>query len=318
MARQRAISKTAVVRPFARKLIDSALRPLAEILNDLIKDMGIEKISRSNLTTKVDVVSKEELVLAYDITTELTFDDKPASAVGAALFGEVAIPYSEGPQDTYSSLQDKGTYAMHLRLEHLFDQISLKVLSDVDVEGLPVIPLETADATSNKLTSKPVVIGDALPLPMGLPESVEQLLEAALAHHNLGSYGEALKFLEAARVQLTSLEKHALEIKKKALMTNPDLEPGPIAEDPILPIDFAAYILVCKGNVYQSAGDDENSVLQYFECWARAVADKHGEWEIICINSIGMLAYYNLKYEISLKCFRKVVDYREKVSRRVH
>ena len=30
------------------------------------------------------------------------------------------------------------------------------------------------------------VIGDALPIPAACPEPVQQLLEAALAHHNLG------------------------------------------------------------------------------------------------------------------------------------
>ena len=32
------------------------------------------------------------------------------------------------------------------------------------------------------------VIGDALPIPSSCPEAVQQLLEAALAHHNLGRY----------------------------------------------------------------------------------------------------------------------------------
>lgn len=284
---------------------------MAEILNDLIKDMGIEKISRNNLTTKVDVVSKEELKVAFDLTGELTFNDR--SAVGAALSGQVSIPHTDGPLDTYSSVQDKGTHAMHLRLEHLFDQISSKIVMDINSERLLTSSAEATDVTSNKLTSKPVVIGDALPLPKGLPESVEQLLEAALAHHNLGGYGEALKFLEAARVQLVSVETHSLEIKKKSAAVNPDVLPEKLDEEPILPIDIDAYILICKGNVYQSSGDDENAIVQYFKCWSRANADKHSDWEIICVNSIGMLAYYNLKYDISLKCFDKVVRYREEV-----
>jgi hypothetical protein len=40
--------------------------------------------------------------------------------------------------------------------------------------------------TKVRLPSKPVVIGDALPVPAQCPDSVEQLLEASLAHHNLG------------------------------------------------------------------------------------------------------------------------------------
>jgi hypothetical protein len=41
--------------------------------------------------------------------------------------------------------------------------------------------------TKVRLPSKPVVIGDALPVPAQCPDSVEQLLEASLAHHNLGT-----------------------------------------------------------------------------------------------------------------------------------
>jgi hypothetical protein len=40
--------------------------------------------------------------------------------------------------------------------------------------------------TKVRLPSKPVVIGDALHVPAQCPDSVEQLLEASLAHHNLG------------------------------------------------------------------------------------------------------------------------------------
>jgi hypothetical protein len=64
------------------------------------------------------------------------------------------------------------------------------------------------DDNKIKLPSKPVVIADALPVPSQCPDSVEQLLEASLAHHNLGSYEESLKFLEAARIQLKDIYKH--------------------------------------------------------------------------------------------------------------
>jgi hypothetical protein len=84
------------------------------------------------------------------------------------------------------------------------------------------------------------VIGDALPIPSACPEPVQQLLEAALAHHNLGRYSilyawwqpasrwdsflltsetcrsfeEALKFLEAASIQLTDIEFRARDSRK--------------------------------------------------------------------------------------------------------
>jgi hypothetical protein len=52
VARQRALSK-APLKPFAKKLIDSALRPLAEIFADFMKDISVEKIGRNNLASKV-------------------------------------------------------------------------------------------------------------------------------------------------------------------------------------------------------------------------------------------------------------------------
>jgi hypothetical protein len=36
--------------------------------------------------------------------------------------------------------------------------------------------------------------------------------------------------------------------------------------------DLELYITVCKGNVYQSCGDDEQSLLQYLQGWSRAEA----------------------------------------------
>ena len=54
------------------------------------------------------------------------------------------------------------------------------------------------DRASTKLTSKPVVIGDAVPVPAICPEPVEQLLQAA-------------KVLERAVAELGSETKSAVE-----------------------------------------------------------------------------------------------------------
>jgi hypothetical protein len=86
------------------------------------------------------------------------------------------------------------------------------------------------------------------------------------------------------------------------------------------------YILTCKGNVYQSCGDDEQSLLHYMEGWAKAKAlasDKtkvvapngtsSEEWEMVAVNAIGMLAYHNVRYEVAALCFNVVAEFREKV-----
>ena len=69
---------------------------------------------------------------------------------------------------------------------------------------------------------------------------------------------------------------------------------------------YLAYV----GNVYQSCGDDEQALQNYIFGWNRAVAAKNKEWEIVCINSIGLVAYYNVRFEIALTCFAKVAHYR--------
>ena len=76
---------------------------------------------------------------------------------------------------------------------------------------------ETVD-TKAKLPTKPVVICDALPIPANTPDTIDQLLEAALAHHNLGSFEDSLKFLEASRVQLMEIIE---TMKKKAALYSP-------------------------------------------------------------------------------------------------
>ena len=94
----------------------------------------------------------------------------------------------------------------------------------------------------------------------------------------------------------------------------PELDEEPEApERKLIFVDLDLYITLCKGNVYQSCGDDEQSLLSYLEAWAKAKQRGDKDWEIIAVNSIGMLAYYNLRYDVALLCFHTVTAYREKV-----
>lgn len=153
-----------------------------------------------------------------------------------------------------------------------------------------------------------------------------QSLEAALAHHNLGSYEESLKYLETAKVQLYESERDKILQKKRqerkkllstdkpeTLDTTTNIKIEVLDSEVIVPFDVTFYILACKGNVYQSCGDDEQSLLQYLSAWETAMIGQHRDWEILFINSIGLLAYYNLHFELALKCFTKVCKYRERV-----
>jgi hypothetical protein len=235
---------------------------------------------------------------------------------------------------------------------------------------------ETID-TKSKLPTKPVVICDALPIPSNCPDTIDQLLEAALAHHNLGSFEDSLKFLEASRVQLVEIIETA---KKRAYggggynstnsgpmnlmtMTSTNTGLGSLSMDSktnSLPnlnasinagnlpatttgavmlhtlaardtgntltqaqiarnvemnfFDIRMYLTVCKGNVYQSCGDDEQSLLQYLEGLSISREMNDADWEIICLNSIGVLAFFNLRYDVAILCFYLVYEYRERVS----
>lgn len=79
-------------------------------------------------------------------------------------------------------------------------------------------------------------------------------------------------------------------------------------------LDLDMYITLCKGNVYQSCGDDEQALLSYMEGLAKSKVKKDRDWEMISVNSIGMLAYYNLRYDVALLCFHAVAMYRQQVN----
>lgn len=178
--------------------------------------------------------------------------------------------------------------------------------------------------------SKPLLICDAIPIPSSCPPTILQLLEASLAHHNLGSYEEALKFLEAAKIQLNEIfftsysitieelihnitvnnSAEAKNGEKKELILSNSIEKDFLVKNYY---NILMYILLCKGNVYQSCGDDEKSLLQYLDGLNLSKIFKNDDWEILCIHYIGILSYYNLRYEISLMSFHFVYEYRASV-----
>jgi tetratricopeptide (TPR) repeat protein len=232
------------------------------------------------------------------------------------------------------------------------------------------------DARMPQLVVKPMVVGDAVPPPLDCALPVLHLLEAALAHHNLGSYEEALKFLEAARstlVELARMEeeevrrKAALKASKSAAVVGEgggregqgqgehkemsasasavsaktecsssntnicfdptlglNIPPTPqqsrqfesqtsLAGDRVtIPFDIDMYVTICMGNIYQSSGDDEQALVHYNKGWTKAKSSQEWDWAAVCLNSVGLVAYYNLRYELGYQCFLTVADYRAK------
>jgi hypothetical protein len=265
----------------------------------------------------------------------------------SSIIGAITQPVGVRPEDMYTASMSHTRQAMSLRIDHLFEELNHKLMerlqrnaaptasanqTSVDLTATLTAGSTTADLLQNtspesqarteeilqilltgpkeeildtkaKLPTKPVVICDALPIPLNCPETIDQLLEASLAHHNLGSFDEALKFIEASRIQLQDI-------------IGSELKKGQESEKNINNkyFDLKMYITMCKGNVYQSCGDDEQSLIQYMDGYTRATLQKDYDWEIICLNSIGVLAFFNIRYDISLLCFHLVYEYREKVS----
>lgn len=313
---------------------------LADMLGDLIRAIGIDK----NVGITADAHGHSPA--KADSTSPAKLEGDSAAARGGQQAWQVVnMPTSMRPEDAYSSSLNHSRHAQLLRMDHLFEEIETKMLERLGpgsevVAMLASTSLEEKLETRARLSSKPVVIGDAVPVPSVCPEPVEQLLQAALAHHNLGSFEESLKFMEAARMQIEDIQRRAaLQKKRVAAATSTALRgpPAPTSDaadvdsytdkspeqstvgaeslEPQIPLDLDLYIILCKGNVYQSCGDDEQSLLHYLDGWTVATNKGDKDWEIVCLNSIGMLAYYSLRYDVALLCFSAVALYRAEVRR---
>jgi tetratricopeptide (TPR) repeat protein len=318
---------------FARKSQDASSRPLSDMLVDLVRDLGIDKTVNNALEGSMASATEDPFnSLPPDSRTMRTTQ----SGASITYPGKVVMPTQERPENQYTGTINHSRHAQLMRMDNLFEEVEAKVLkmlepgSDVMgmIAGAPTHDGDSVDRdrTSTKLTSKPVVIGDAVPVPPICPEPVEQLLQAALAHHNLGSFEEALKFLEAARMQLEDISRRVEPAPLPVRAADDSADEGEdgdkdttseadfSAPEPAvasIPLDLELYVTLCKGNVYQSCGDDEQSLLHYMDGWDRALADADRDWEIVCLNSIGTLAYYSLRYDVALLCFGAVAAYRQ-------
>jgi tetratricopeptide (TPR) repeat protein len=208
--------------------------------------------------------------------------------------------------DEYTGSLKHSRQAMLFRMQKLFDSVELYLRESNLTNRGPSQALtslirnnrdqETLFNSRQRFASKPVVIGDSVPLP-ACPSPVEQLLHSALAHHNLGSFEETILFLDAAKREFQDLKRARKEGSQDDIIE--------------LPVNFEMYVLLSKGNLYRSCGEDERAMLCYIEGWDISKEHQGADWEVIFINSIGVLAYYLVRYDIALMCFDRVVRYRE-------
>jgi len=265
---------------------DKKERPLVDTLNDLLKDIGLHK----------------------------TLIGEPASP--PVLTAEQAANAQLGQEEAevhHTSTAQYVRQVLRQRMGQLFDEVHERAQgmpgNDPLSEAVRLLaaPKDSATEMRLRLPSRPVVIDDPLPIPVLCPDSVLQLLQASLAHHNTGNHGHSLKFLEAARMQLD----HSQRLFAKA---DPDLEAlSPDEQDRevrLLYKDLEMYITLCTGNVCQSCGDDEQALLHLMHGWVAAVEFEDPDWEAVCVNSIGMLAYHSLRYDTAALCFSAVLHYR--------
>ena len=99
------------------------------------------------------------------------------------------MPSQNRPENQYTGTLSHSRHAQLMRMENLFEEIESKVLKMLnpgsDILSMISLPNDENLDAKSRLASKPVVIGDAVPVPAICPEPVEQLLQAALAHHNI-------------------------------------------------------------------------------------------------------------------------------------
>jgi tetratricopeptide (TPR) repeat protein len=304
----------------SRKLVQDTRLP-HEIVQEFFRDIGID---RDNLSpTKrgggvpklppIDHPNKLELKLQG-----LKLSDKENKA-GEAFGMQLTLPSTSRPEDPYLSNLEHTRQAMLMRVNFLVDEIevmakeyftSLSNANELQKYLSLTQYIEDQFDPKSKYSSKPQVIGDAVGIPK-CPTQINQFLQAALAHHNLGNVDEALKFLEAAKVMVDDISKK--------LLPNPDLTMEEVRRlekeyKDVSPVELHFFIILSKGNIYQTCGDDEQAIGHYLEGRTKAKDKKNKDWEIIFLNALGIMAYYNVQYQVSAICFKAVSLHRLKTN----
>lgn len=215
------------------------------MLNDLLKSMGI---SKTREPMDQDARPESSGYKSRNQTLSDTVKEAPN-----AFAGTVSLPSFEGLDNPANAggKHSSARQAMLMRIDHLFEKDIDARLKKTNLQSphlaemLEVtFTLNDEDSRKRSMLNKPIVIGDAIPVPgpEQCHESVEQMLQAALAHHNLGTrneyplfqgnnlfslgnYEESLKFLEASRVQVFEIEKYNMQVnRKKQLEMQRELE----------------------------------------------------------------------------------------------
>lgn len=302
-------SENGLFSGFAKKTNSMTLKPAADLIKNFFGNIGINKTlserkASSSLSHGTVHSDDRPSPPAHIIQVESYVGPQDDSIVHPP-FGRIS--------DQYMGNSDYSKEAFILKIEKLFDSVLQEFeSSDSSIQFIQQardLCSQSSNMKSEKLLSSPVVIFDTIAPPKYFPDDIIRLINNAMAHNNLGNIEESLKSLHVVRVhgnnwiQSTSKEKTDLFY---------DMEINP-EQEAILPHDFEVYLSISKGNLYQSCGDDEQAVIQYLAGLQAAKKNKFSDWEYVCMNCLGVVAYYNYRFDVAMTCFLSVANYRNMV-----
>lgn len=141
-------------------------KPMHMSLSQLLKNVGID-------------VPDSMAALAHSV-------HRDTSATGSTIrfedsYNSVILPSSDKPEDLYTQASKHTRESTFLRMENLFDEVTLKIrnlrYADISEEEKQELPgdLEEYSTASLRNTGKPTVIGDSIPPPMQIPAAVQHV-----------------------------------------------------------------------------------------------------------------------------------------------
>jgi hypothetical protein len=136
-------------------------KPIHTSLAELLRNVGIDV--PDSMAALAQTVHQDATTAAE---STVRFEDSHNSVI---------LPSTDRPEDMYSKASNHTRESTFLRMENLFDEVTLKIrnlrysdMSEDDKRDLPG-DLEEYSTASLRNTGKPTVIGDSVPPPMMIP-----------------------------------------------------------------------------------------------------------------------------------------------------
>lgn len=154
-----ATAKAPKGRAFAKVMPTTDSKPLFRLLSDFLYRIGMNKVPLEQPVVKAAHSTEEDILFG---------------SVSADAFQNsgVVLSASTGPEDHYTGRANHAREAMLIRMERLFDEVesrlryigTVAIPDNVSAKSSHEIGEDPFDKSKRHL-SKPIVIGDAIPLP---------------------------------------------------------------------------------------------------------------------------------------------------------